>query len=122
MFSQDLLADSNPMVVANAVAALAEIQEVSGRDVFQITSQSLFKLLRALNECTEWGQVSMLLFIGPPKVMVKPTDLIRHTAANLLEVILEHTSSFRHMCSICVLSCIVTPRFAPIFKTCSSNP
>jgi len=55
--SQDLLADSNPMVVANAVAALAEIQEVSGRDVFQITSQSLFKLLRALNECTEWGQV-----------------------------------------------------------------
>ena len=48
------------MVVANAVAALAEIQEVSGKDVFQITSQSLFKLLRALNECTEWGQVQML--------------------------------------------------------------
>ncbi|DBB17838.1 TPA: hypothetical protein ACH3X3_002858 [Trebouxia sp. C0006] len=57
---KDLLADSNPMVVANAVAALAEIQEVSGRDVFQITSQSLFKLLRALNECTEWGQVFIL--------------------------------------------------------------
>ena len=54
---QDLLADSNPMVVANAVAALAEIHEVSGKDVFQSTSQSLFKLLRALNECTEWGQV-----------------------------------------------------------------
>lgn len=58
---QDLLADSNPMVVANAVAALAEIHEVSGKDVFQITSQSLFKLLRALNECTEWGQVYALL-------------------------------------------------------------
>ena len=58
---QDLLADSNPMVVANAVAALAEIHEVSGKDVFQITSQSLFKLLRALNECTEWGQVHALL-------------------------------------------------------------
>ena len=48
------------MVVANAVAALAEIHEVSGKDVFQITSQSLFKLLRALNECTEWGQVKLL--------------------------------------------------------------
>lgn len=48
------------MVVANAVAALAEIHEVSGKDVFQITSQSLFKLLRALNECTEWGQVHAL--------------------------------------------------------------
>ena len=59
----DLLADSNPMVVANAVAALAEIQEVSGKDVFQITSQSLFKLLRALNECTEWGQVKMMQLI-----------------------------------------------------------
>lgn len=58
---QDLLADSNPMVVANAVAALAEIHEVSGKDVFQITSQSLFKLLRALNECTEWGQVRTCL-------------------------------------------------------------
>ena len=63
---QDLLADSNPMVVANAVAALAEIHETSGRDVFQITSQSLFKLLRALNECTEWGQVRGLLC--PPRL------------------------------------------------------
>ena len=54
---QDLLADSNPMVVANAVAALSEIQNGNGKDVFQINSQYLFKVLRALNECTEWGQV-----------------------------------------------------------------
>ena len=45
------------MVVANAVAALAEIAEVSGRDVLQVTRESIKKLLRALNECTEWGQV-----------------------------------------------------------------
>eukprot|EP00884_Botryococcus_braunii_P018680 jgi/Botrbrau1/5496/Bobra.27_1s0033.1 len=57
---KDMLSDSNPMVVANAVAALAEIQEVSGKPVFQITHQTLFKLLRALNECTEWGQVFIL--------------------------------------------------------------
>ncbi len=55
--AQDLLADSNPMVVANAVAALAEVHEVGGAAAFHITSTSLFKLLRALNECTEWGQV-----------------------------------------------------------------
>ena len=56
------------MVVANAVAALSEIHEVSGKDVFQITSNSLFKLLRALNECTEWGQVRQHLLIAsdPP--------------------------------------------------------
>ncbi len=54
---QDLLADSNPMVVANAVAALADIRETSTRNVFTLNTQSLQKLLRALNECTEWGQV-----------------------------------------------------------------
>ena len=54
---QDLLADSNPMVVANAVAALADIRETSTQDLLVLTNQSLFKLLRALNECTEWGQV-----------------------------------------------------------------
>jgi AP-1 complex subunit beta-1 len=48
------------MVVANAVAALSEIQNGNGKDVFQINSQYLFKILRALNECTEWGQVNVL--------------------------------------------------------------
>lgn len=54
---RDLICDSNPTVVANAVAALSEIQESSGRDVMQITGSVLQKLLAALNECTEWGQV-----------------------------------------------------------------
>jgi AP-1 complex subunit beta-1 len=52
-----MLSDANPMVVANAIAALQEVQEVSGKEVLQITSHTLFKLLAALNECTEWGQV-----------------------------------------------------------------
>jgi AP-1 complex subunit beta-1 len=54
---QDLLGDANPMVVANAVAALSEIQELSGRPVLDLTLATVSKLLRALNECTEWGQV-----------------------------------------------------------------
>eukprot|EP00898_Chlorokybus_atmophyticus_P008524 jgi/Chlat1/8673/Chrsp88S00666 len=57
---KDLLSDSNPMVVANAVASLAEIQEISSHEIFQITAHTLFKLLAALNECTEWGQVFIL--------------------------------------------------------------
>ncbi|XP_010266891.1 PREDICTED: beta-adaptin-like protein C [Nelumbo nucifera] len=57
---KDLLSDNNPMVVANAVAALAEIQETSTRPIFEITSHTLSKLLTALNECTEWGQVFIL--------------------------------------------------------------
>lgn len=50
---KDLISDSNPMVVANAVAALAEIQENSTRPIFEITSHTLSKLLTAMNECTE---------------------------------------------------------------------
>lgn len=56
----DLLSDSNPSVVANAVASLSEIAETSGKDVMNITTSVLQKLLAALNECTEWGQVFIL--------------------------------------------------------------
>jgi len=56
----DLISDSNPSVVANAVAALSEIAESSGRDVMKVSAAVLQKLLAALNECTEWGQVFIL--------------------------------------------------------------
>lgn len=57
---KELLSDGNPTVVANAVAALSEIQDATGKDVFDITTAVLTKLLAALNECTEWGQVFIL--------------------------------------------------------------
>jgi AP-1 complex subunit beta-1 len=57
---RDLISDANPTVVANAVAALSEIGEVSGKDVLDVTAGVLQKLLTALNECTEWGQVFIL--------------------------------------------------------------
>ncbi|GAA0141321.1 membrane traffic protein [Lithospermum erythrorhizon] len=57
---KDLISDNNPMVVANAVAALSEIQESGNRSIFELTSNTLTKLLTALNECTEWGQVFIL--------------------------------------------------------------
>ena len=55
-----MLSDVNPMVVANAVAALTEISEASGTDHFRIDNETLSKLLTALNECTEWGRVFIL--------------------------------------------------------------
>ncbi|CAF0817452.1 unnamed protein product [Didymodactylos carnosus] len=58
---RDLISDSNPMVVANAVAALSEIAESSPQTkVFDLNSPTINKLLTALNECTEWGQVFIL--------------------------------------------------------------
>ena len=62
----DLLSDSNPMVVSNAVASLAEISETSdmAQKVFQINTSTLQKMLAALNECTEWGQVTLSLSLS----------------------------------------------------------
>ncbi|KAI8811306.1 adaptin N terminal region-domain-containing protein [Cladochytrium replicatum] len=58
---QDMLADRNPMVIANAVAALSEISESAvHHDVFVVNNAILTKLLAALNECTEWGQICIL--------------------------------------------------------------
>merc|ERR1719334_1930255 len=57
---REMLSDVNPMVVANAVAALTEICEASGDDYFKIDGNTLSKLLTALNECTEWGRVFIL--------------------------------------------------------------
>ncbi|KAJ3111403.1 AP-2 complex subunit beta [Physocladia obscura] len=58
---QDMLSDRNPMVIANAVSALSEIHAQAPQDqIFVITSPILTKLLAALNECTEWGQICIL--------------------------------------------------------------
>ncbi len=58
---QDLLADANPMVVANAVTALGEIHSTAPEaQALVITSQSVNKMLVALNECTEWGRITLL--------------------------------------------------------------
>ncbi|KAG9005671.1 beta-adaptin [Tulasnella sp. JGI-2019a] len=68
---QEMIADSNPMVVANAVTALTDIHEMAitsaaeggqpdSRAEFIINASVLTKLLIALNECTEWGRVAIL--------------------------------------------------------------
>lgn len=58
---KDMLSDSNPMVVANAVAGLAEIGETKGKDFLHLDNKATIpKLLAALNECNEWGQVFIL--------------------------------------------------------------
>ncbi|CAM9023066.1 unnamed protein product [Wickerhamomyces anomalus] len=58
---QKLAEDSNPMVVANAISALAEIHESDpSLKVLEITSDVLKRFLMALNECTEWGRITIL--------------------------------------------------------------
>ncbi|OXG84467.1 clathrin binding protein [Cryptococcus neoformans var. grubii Br795] len=79
---RDLIGDGNPMVVANAVAALGDIHEASlnlpppqpgspnddespssarpNESLFIIDPPTLTKLLVALNECSEWGRIAIL--------------------------------------------------------------
>nr|ODO02190.1 clathrin binding protein [Cryptococcus depauperatus CBS 7855] len=75
---RDMIGDGNPMVVANAVAALGDIHEASlktstpgssdedspvsrpDQQLFIIDSATLSKLLVALNECSEWGRIAIL--------------------------------------------------------------
>ncbi|XP_032823634.1 AP-1 complex subunit beta-1-like isoform X4 [Petromyzon marinus] len=58
---KDLISDSNPMVVANAVAALSEISESHpNSQLLDLNPQTINKLMTALNECTEWGQIFIL--------------------------------------------------------------
>ncbi|CAI5724390.1 unnamed protein product [Peronospora farinosa] len=55
---RDVISDSHPTVVANAIASLSEILEIysAGVTAFTISKSVLQKLLAALNECNEWGQ------------------------------------------------------------------
>jgi vesicle coat complex subunit len=58
---RDMLADSNPMVVANAVAALTEIASTNP-SAFELNEAIAAKLLAALHECTEYAGGLLSLF------------------------------------------------------------
>jgi hypothetical protein len=53
MTDRDLLADQNPTVVANAVAALIDISERSDDIELRLNSTVAGKLIAALGECSE---------------------------------------------------------------------
>ena len=58
---QDMVGDANPMVAANAIASLTEMSETSNRpELLELDEETMSKLLAALSECTEWGQVIIL--------------------------------------------------------------
>jgi vesicle coat complex subunit len=67
---QELVGDPNPMVVANSVTALVEIQETAPETkALVISSTQLKKMLLALNECTEWGRVTLLTSLADYKAV-----------------------------------------------------
>ncbi|CCL99124.1 uncharacterized protein FIBRA_01138 [Fibroporia radiculosa] len=57
---RDLLLDTNATVVANAVAALSEIGDRQDGVIFKLNLTVANKLLAALGESSEWGQIYIL--------------------------------------------------------------
>jgi vesicle coat complex subunit len=66
------------MVVANSVQALSEITETAPETkALVITPATLKKLMMALNECTEWGRVTILSTLADyPPTDVKESEHI----------------------------------------------
>jgi AP-1 complex subunit beta-1 len=60
---KELLSDGNAAVVANTIAAICEIQETKGKPIVELNAVLVNKVLTALNECTEWGQVYILDYV-----------------------------------------------------------
>ncbi|KAI8949142.1 Adaptor protein complex beta subunit [Xylaria longipes] len=86
---QELIGDSNPMVVANSVQALAEIAETAPETrALVITPQTLKKLLMALNECTEWGRVTILSTLAdyPPQDVKESEHICERVAPQFQHV------------------------------------
>lgn len=75
---QELIGDPNPMVVANSVTALVEINEAAPETkALRITSVTLKKMIMALTECTEWGRVTILTTLAEYKAVdVKESEHI----------------------------------------------
>ena len=96
---KDLVSDSNPMVVANAVAALTEICDTSpsARSQFELNPALVNKLLTSLNECAEWGQV----FVLDSLALYVPND--EREAKNICERV---TPRLAHSNSAVVLSAV----------------
>ncbi|KAK7732276.1 beta-adaptin [Cytospora paraplurivora] len=75
---QELIGDPNPMVVANSVQALSEINETAPETrALIVTPTMLKKLLMAIAECTEWGRVTILSTLADyPPADVKESEHI----------------------------------------------
>ena len=57
---KNMLDDGNATVLSSAIAALSEISLLSGSDYLELNSKLLKKILMALNDANEWGQIYIL--------------------------------------------------------------
>jgi vesicle coat complex subunit len=80
-----MLTDGNAIVVANSLAALAEISTLSGENQIKLRSKTLKRVLAALSEANEWSQVYILdaLAMFTPKKAKQAEDIIENVTARM---------------------------------------
>jgi vesicle coat complex subunit len=99
---QGLLQDGNAIVVANAAAALYEISREAGKNYIKANKETIGKLLNALNETNEWGQIYILESIinYKPKEEKEAEEIIERITPRLQHanpaVVLGATKNIMH--------------------------
>lgn len=94
---QSMLNDGNVFVVSNALATLTYISQSKGENLVVLDQPMVQKLLTALGDCQEWGQIYVL------DALALYTPSSSAEVENVLERI---TPCFSHSNSGVVLSCI----------------
>lgn len=84
------LDDSNPMVVANATAALTEIyaMDPTAINLRELINSHVSQFLLALNECTEWARITILdaLATYDASDSLEAQDIVDRVSAHLQHV------------------------------------
>lgn len=95
---QTLLADGNPSVLANVVAALADIHAHRPElCIFRLDARTASRLVAVLGDCTEWGQISILDALA---------TYVPETEAEIVQFLEKITPRLQHVnCSV-VLSAV----------------
>mmetsp|Transcript_34134 Transcript_34134/g.33702 ORF Transcript_34134/g.33702 Transcript_34134/m.33702 type:complete len:674 (-) Transcript_34134:304-2325(-) len=129
---QGLLQDGNAIVVANAVAALFEISRVAGKNYLKANKETIGKLLNALNETNEWGQIYILESIinYKPKEQKEAEEIIERIMPRLQHanpaVVLGATKNVLHFLKFVNLksnkTTILKKLSAPLITLLSSEP
>ena len=110
---QLLLGDPNPMVVANCTAALSEIKEKNCNVVQNMNFDDVFKLMNALNACTEYAFIVLFYkFIDTRlrwgQVFILDAIATYHTdnEEQILQILHQITPRLQHANHAVVLSAI----------------
>ena len=81
----EMLLDGNAIVVSNALVALSEISILTGKNLVEINKKNVKRILVALNEANEWGQVYILdcMLNYNPKKSSSAEDIVENIVPRL---------------------------------------